>query len=131
MSLKNLGVSVQTNDICTVTDTLAMAKKIFPGKRNNLDVLCDRYGIDNSRRTLHGALLDAEILADVYLLMTGGQTHLSFNAGTDTDNASPMAPRTVKRQKSLKVIPASADEMSAHEARLDFIEQNGGCLWRQ
>lgn len=128
---KNLGVSLQTTELCTITDTLAMAKKIFPGKRNNLDVLCDRYGIDNSRRTLHGALLDAEILADVYLLMTGGQTNLSFNAGTETDNASPMAPRTVKRQKSLKVIPASAEEMSAHEARLDFIEQNGSCLWRQ
>ncbi len=63
----------KTTDFCQVTDTLAMAKKIFPGKRNNLDVLCERYGIDNSHRTLHGALLDAEILADVYLLMTGGK----------------------------------------------------------
>ncbi len=68
-----MGLDLATEQICTVTDTLVMARQKFPGKRNNLDVLCDRYGIDNSHRTLHGALLDAEILADVYLLMTGGR----------------------------------------------------------
>ena len=67
-----------TEEISTVTDTLAMAKKMFPGKRNNLDILSDRYGIDNKHRVLHGALLDAEILADVYLLMSGGQKDLNL-----------------------------------------------------
>jgi DNA polymerase-3 subunit epsilon len=92
-----LGKTVKTQDLCSVTDTLAMARQIFPGKRNNLDVLCDRYGIDNSHRTLHGALLDAEILADVYLMMTGGQTSLQFNQGTQNSegtggrNDSPFA----------------------------------------
>lgn len=66
-----LNLNVKTDDICLVTDTLQMARQMYPGKRNNLDALCDRLGIDNSKRTLHGALLDAEILADVYLMMTG------------------------------------------------------------
>ena len=71
-----LGLDIKTTDICLVTDTLQMARQMYPGKRNSLDALCDRLGIDNSKRTLHGALLDAEILADVYLSMTGGQTSL-------------------------------------------------------
>lgn len=73
---RKLNLNVKTDDICLVTDTLQMARQMYPGKRNNLDALCDRLGIDNSKRTLHGALLDAEILADVYLMMTGGQTNL-------------------------------------------------------
>ncbi len=95
-----------------------MAKKIFPGKRNNLDTLCDRYGIDNSHRTLHGALLDAEILADVYLLMTGGQTALQFNANSLSN--SDAGSETIKRvemggRKSLKVLQATADELDDHQ----------------
>lgn len=70
---RKLNLNVKTDDICLVTDTLQMARQMYPGKRNNLDALCDRLGIDNSKRTLHGALLDAEILADVYLMMTGGK----------------------------------------------------------
>ena len=73
---RKIGLDMKTTDICVVTDTLQMARQMYPGKRNNLDALCDRLGIDNSKRTLHGALLDAEILADVYLSMTGGQTSL-------------------------------------------------------
>ena len=73
-----LGLALKTKEICNVTDTLVMARRLFPGKRNSLDALCSRYDIDNSHRTLHGALLDAEILADVYLLMTGGQTRLEL-----------------------------------------------------
>lgn len=127
-----LNANLSTEDICKVTDTLAMAKKLFPGKRNNLDVLCDRYGIDNSHRTLHGALLDAEILADVYLLMTGGQTSLSFHgSGSDDQSGNFMSPRTVTRTKPLKIIKASADEVSAHEERLNLLENKGSCLWRQ
>ncbi len=74
---------VITNQICDVLDTLTLARQMHPGQKNNLDALCKRYGIDNSHRTLHGALLDAEILADVYLLLTGGQTALSLDAGGD------------------------------------------------
>lgn len=121
----------KTVDYCKVTDTLAMAKKIFPGKRNNLDVLCDRYGIDNSHRTLHGALLDAEILADVYLLMTGGQTSLQFNAGNSSEEGGEAIKRAASGRKSLKVLRATADELEAHQSRLDIVEKSGSCLWRQ
>jgi DNA polymerase-3 subunit epsilon len=127
----NRGVG-KTADFCTITDTLAMAKKIFPGKRNNLDVLCDRYGIDNSHRTLHGALLDAEILADVYLLMTGGQTALQFSdeQGEDGGAAGSAIKRVESGRKSLKILHASADEIEAHNGRLDLVEKGGTCLWR-
>lgn len=121
----------KTVDYCKVTDTLAMAKKIFPGKRNNLDILCDRYGIDNSHRTLHGALLDAEILADVYLLMTGGQTSLQFNAGNSSEDGGETIKRVASGRKSLKVLRATADELEAHQSRLDIVEKSGSCLWRQ
>ena len=123
----------KTEQYCDITDTLAMAKKIFPGKRNNLDTLCDRYGIDNSHRTLHGALLDAEILADVYLLMTGGQTDLKFtgDAQSNSDSASEMIKRVSSGRKSLKVLSATADELDAHQERLDIVEKAGSCLWRQ
>ncbi|WP_197078527.1 DNA polymerase III subunit epsilon [Vibrio sp. ECSMB14106] len=120
----------KTDDYCKVIDTLAMAKKIFPGKRNNLDILCDRYGIDNSHRTLHGALLDAEILADVYLLMTGGQTSLQFNAGQQEGEAESIR-RVESGRKPLKVLRATADEIEAHQNRLDLVEKSGSCLWRQ
>mgnify|MGYP000221099161 CR=1 FL=1 len=127
----NRGVG-KTADFCTITDTLAMAKKIFPGKRNNLDVLCDRYGIDNSHRTLHGALLDAEILADVYLLMTGGQTALQFSdeQGENGGAAGSAIKRVESSRKALKVLHASADEIEAHNGRLDLVEKGGACLWR-
>lgn len=122
----------RTEDFCKVTDTLAMAKKIFPGKRNNLDILCERYGIDNSHRTLHGALLDAEILADVFLLMTGGQTTLQFAAGGQgADGVGESIKRINSARKTLKVLAASADEIQAHQERLDLVEKNGACLWRQ
>lgn len=124
----------KTEDFCKVTDTLDMAKRLFPGKRNNLDVLCSRYGIDNSHRTLHGALLDAEILADVYLLMTGGQTSLALNAGSGESDtgAESMIRRLASGRKALKIIRASADEIQAHESRLDIIEKKGDvAIWRQ
>ncbi|NLS13179.1 DNA polymerase III subunit epsilon [Vibrio sp. SM6] len=111
----------KTDDFCHVTDTLAMAKKIFPGKRNNLDVLCERYGIDNSHRTLHGALLDAEILADVYLLMTGGQTSLEFSGDRQAGGAEGIR-RVTQSRKALKVLLASADEEAAHQKRLEMMK---------
>ncbi|AWB67834.1 DNA polymerase III subunit epsilon [Saccharobesus litoralis] len=125
------GYNIKTEDICTVTDTLVMAKKLFPGKRNNLDVLCDRYGIDNSHRTLHGALLDAEILADVYLLMTGGQTDLNLASDGGSEGAESGGIRRVSSNRSpLTIITATPEEIQAHQERLALVKEKGGsCLW--
>ncbi|MCU1795564.1 DNA polymerase III subunit epsilon [Pectobacterium polaris] len=124
----------KTETFCKITDSLFMARKIFPGKRNSLDALCDRYLIDNSKRTLHGALLDAEILAEVYLAMTGGQTSLTFSmegeAQQKSDNTETIQ-RIVRSQSALKVLYADETELLAHEQRLDLIAKKGGsCLWR-
>jgi len=122
---------VITNQICDVLDTLTLARQMHPGQKNNLDALCKRYGIDNSHRTLHGALLDAEILADVYLLMTGGQTKLKLASSSVSDADSTAIRRIQRSANKLKVIKASADEIIQHEARLDIVEKAGGkCLWR-
>lgn len=131
---KMLGRGIaKTETFCKVTDTLAMARKLFPGKRNSLDALCSRYEIDNSKRTLHGALLDSQILSDVYLMMTGGQTSLTFSMEGDsqqqTDNNGIQ--RIVRGAGGLRVIPASVEECQAHETRLDLVQKKGGsCLWR-
>ncbi|HEH9416600.1 TPA: DNA polymerase III subunit epsilon [Aeromonas sobria] len=129
-----LGLDFKTADICSITDTLAMARDIFPGKRNNLDVLCDRYGIDNSHRTLHGALLDAEILADVYLLMTGGQTKLNLasESSENENNQDTSIRRLESNRPALNIVRASAEDLALHEARLDLVQKKGGsCLWRE
>lgn len=114
----------KTETFCKITDSLLMARKIFPGKRNNLDALCDRYQIDNSKRTLHGALLDAEILAEVYLAMTGGQTSLAFSMEGETqrqENESESIQRIVRPASAMKVLYANDEELLAHEKRLDLI----------
>lgn len=121
---------------CIITDTLAMARKIFPGKRNNLDVLCERYQIDNSHRTLHGALLDAEILAEVYLAMTGGQTSLSFNheeGGQSQLAAMQSTQHKISRsQHNLKIIHANELELEEHNKSLDKIDKKSdGSIWRK
>ncbi len=122
---------VRTEQICQITDSLDLAKKLRPGQRNNLDALCKEYGIDNSHRDLHGALLDAEILADVYLLMTSSQEVLSLDQHASPEDASGVV-RITPPKKPLKVLTATADEIDAHEARLDIIEQAGAaCLYRQ
>ena len=122
---------VITNQICDVLDTLTLARQMHPGQKNNLEALCKRYGINNSHRTLHGALLDAEILADVYLLMTGGQTKLKLASSSGSDADSTAIRRINRSANKLKVIKASADEITQHEARLDIVEKAGGkCLWR-
>lgn len=129
-----LGLDFKTADICSITDTLAMARDIFPGKRNNLDVLCDRYGIDNSHRTLHGALLDAEILADVYLLMTGGQTKLNLaSENSENENNQDTSIRRLESNRpALNIVCATAEDLALHEARLDLVQKKGGsCLWRE
>lgn len=122
-----------TQEICKITDSLDIAKKLFPGKRNNLDVLCSRYGIDNSHRTLHGALLDAEILADVYLFMTGGQTKLNLSLDGDSgDTDSGGIRRLAAGRSGLRVIRASAEEEQQHQERLDKVAKAGGdVLWRK
>ncbi|WP_018981448.1 DNA polymerase III subunit epsilon [Salinimonas chungwhensis] len=124
--------ALKTRDICSVLDTLAVAKRTHPGQKNNLDALCRRYGIDNSHRELHGALLDAEILADVYLMMTGGQTKLNLaGQGSEGSEGDTTIRRVNRGANKLKVIRASADELEQHEARLDIVQKSGGqCLWR-
>ncbi|WP_215396399.1 DNA polymerase III subunit epsilon [Rheinheimera oceanensis] len=115
---------------CAILDTLLMARELHPGQKNNLDALCRRYDINNSHRTLHGALLDAEILADVYLLMTGGQ--VSLNLANEQDGANgDNGPVAIQRSGRLKVLQATAEELVAHEQRLDLVQKKGGsCLWR-
>ena len=119
-------------EYCTVLDSLVMARKKHPGQKNNLDALCKRYMVDNTQRDLHGALLDAEILADVYLMMTGGQSSLSL--GYEENAAQDRKPEIRKldgARKPLRVIRPSDEELAAHEARLTEIEKTAeqGCLW--
>ncbi|WP_075183508.1 DNA polymerase III subunit epsilon [Pantoea sp. 1.19] len=123
----------KTETFCQITDSLAMARRMFPGKRNSLDALCSRYEIDNSKRTLHGALLDAEILAEVYLTMTGGQTSLAFSAEGERQQSreGEGIQRITRPASGLRVIAASEAEVLAHESRLDLVMKKGGsCLWR-
>ncbi|MBS0898245.1 DNA polymerase III subunit epsilon [Pantoea dispersa] len=123
----------KTETFCQITDSLAMARKMFPGKRNSLDALCNRFEIDNSKRTLHGALLDAEILAEVFLTMTGGQTSLAFSMEGEQSNQAEgeNIQRIVRRGSGLRVVSASDEEIMAHESRLDLVQKKGGsCLWR-
>ncbi len=123
----------KTSSFCKVTDSLALARKMFPGKRNSLDALCSRYEIDNSKRTLHGALLDSQILADVYLLMTGGQTLMSFSTEREGQQQGDVGgiQRVVRKASQLKVVLASDEELLNHESRLDLVQKKGGsCLWR-
>ncbi|HWO99146.1 MAG TPA: DNA polymerase III subunit epsilon [Methylococcus sp.] len=127
------------SDYCAICDTLAIARKNHPGQRNSLDALCRRYGIDNSRRELHGALLDAEILAEVYLAMTGGQMAMSLDADselatvyTGLESARPNGARRRDRPR-LRVIRCSEEELRVHEARLESIAEAsfGNCVWKQ
>lgn len=130
-----LGGYPKTAEVCGVFDSLVYARKKHPGQKNNLDILCRRYGIDNSHRELHGALLDAEILADVYLLMTGGQTSLGLANSSDSDSKEEGEVEEIRRiaagRPALKVIRANEDEMKVHEERLDLIDKKSGqSVWR-
>ena len=120
--------------LCRVLDTLALARSMHPGQRNNLDALCKRYSIDNSRRELHGALLDAQILADVYLAMTGGQGALALVETAGSGNAADggRAVRALVRPSvPLVVIVPTSQELEAHAAMLAVIAKASGgkCLW--
>lgn len=119
-------------DYCSVVDTLVMARQMYPGQRNSLDALCKRYEIDNGHRTLHGALLDAEILADVYLAMTGGQVSLQLGGETDASGGAKTNAgiRRIATGMNLPVIRASDDELAAHAEHLAAIHKSAGkCLW--
>jgi DNA polymerase-3 subunit epsilon len=121
-------------DYCGVLDTLAMARKKHPGQKNNLDALCKRYEVDNSQRELHGALKDAEILADVYLLMTGGQSSLGLGYEQSMDNTQDTGPvKLTDKRAALKVIAASAEELELHQKCLQGISKSSGApaLWLQ
>ena len=115
----------------SVTDTLTMAKEMFPGKRNSLDALCDRMGVDNSGRTLHGALLDAELLADVYICLTRGQDALLMEGEDETQTHSDV-PKLDLSALQLPVLQASEHELSAHEEVLQQLDKSSGgkTLWR-
>ncbi|MCU9956507.1 DNA polymerase III subunit epsilon [Burkholderia sp. BKH01] len=117
-----------------VIDTLVQAKQMFPGKRNSLDALCDRFGISNAHRTLHGALLDSELLAEVYLAMTRGQDSLVIDMLDDAgaDGGAANGQRVSLAALDLAVVAASDDELAAHHAQLDELDKSvkGTCVWR-
>jgi DNA polymerase-3 subunit epsilon len=126
------GGAGRLEDFCTVLDTLQMARQAHPGQRNSLDALCKRYRIDNSQRTLHGALLDAEILADVYLSMTGGQVALSLDAEAMRDEVKSEAKVNLSRERPpLVVIRSTLEEQAAHRRYLAGLDKSSGgaCLW--
>lgn len=125
------GDSVTIAQMCPVLDTLALARQMHPGQRNSLDALCKRYSVDNSQRDLHGALLDARFLADVYLAMTGGQATLELDedsAQTGFDGASVEHGRGGgdPRAEPLRIIPAAAAELALHEVLMARIEEAAG-----
>lgn len=115
-----------------ITDSLLHARELHPGKRNSLDALCERYGISNAHRTLHGALLDSELLADVWLAMTRGQDALIMDFGGRDTQSNGGIELGQFDASVLQVLPASADELAAHEAYLDGLDKAAGerCLWR-
>lgn len=119
---------------CAVIDTLKLAREKHPGQKNDLDSLCRRYSVDNSSRTLHGALLDAEILADVYLAMTGGQTGLFEDPHSTMKAGAPQAVvrRLDPNRPELPVIAPTAEELAAHRAWLEELDKKSGgkCLWK-
>lgn len=124
------GIGRKLGEVCTITDTVAIARKRHPGQRVSLDALCKRYEIDNSHRELHGALLDARLLADVYLAMTGGQSRLGLD---DTAGTSPRGSRFVELLGAgdgpLPVVKADDEELAAHRDRLEKMAAKGKCLW--
>jgi DNA polymerase-3 subunit epsilon len=129
------GTVAPITELCRVLDTLALARQMHPGQRNSLDALCKRYAVDNSHREYHGALLDAKILADVYLAMTGGQAKFSLSAESDTvrSRARHAAPVGGTAGVRLTVVRASDEEMAAHEHVLALLDKasRGNTVWRR
>ena len=131
---KRLDQETFSSEVASVIDTLVQAKEIYPGKRNSLDALCDRYGISNAHRTLHGALLDSELLAEVYLAMTRGQNSFSIDFGDDENSTGedgerlPLAPLG-----EIFIRLANVEEMAEHEVVLASLDKEvrGVCIWRK
>ncbi len=124
----------RVEDYCTVIDTLVMAREKHPGQKNNLDALCRRYEVDNSQRDLHGALLDAQILVDVYLIMTGGQTDLSLDDPVSEVSAATSKERQLDPNRPrLRIIQPTDEEQEAHRMRLEAIDEasEGKCVWKK
>ncbi|MDQ3268028.1 MAG: DNA polymerase III subunit epsilon [Pseudomonadota bacterium] len=130
--LELTGLPVLNKYCVSVIDTLKLAKELHPGKKNNLNALCDRYQIDNSHRTLHGALLDTELLAEVYLSMTRGQKSLLDDGSNEQKEESTMVFADLSRLE-LRVLPANDDELAQHAQQLADIDTSskGKCLWQQ
>ena len=130
--LSRIGLGKLADHIASVTDTLAFARELHPGKKNSLDALCERYFIDNSNRTLHGALLDARLLAECYLAMTRGQESLMMELETPAAAAAAFAALQID-VSSLIVVPPLPEEIALHEQYLDGLdkEAKGGSLWRK
>lgn len=128
--LERNGFPEKMESFCQVTDSLLMARKKHPGQKNNLDALCNRYGINNSHRELHGALLDSEILADVYLALTGGQTALSLGADQDEGEGSSSI-RRVTGADDLPLVVVPEEDQQAHDAFLAMLDKKSGgdCRW--
>ena len=120
-------------DHATVLDTLSLARKLHPGQRNSLDALCKRYEVDASKREVHGALIDSELLANVYLAMTGGQATLLLDEEADVQGALPSSgieiPQSRARRAPTVIIKASDAEAAAHDAMLEKIRESGACVW--
>jgi DNA polymerase-3 subunit epsilon len=128
--LELLGDSRRVDELCRVTDSLALAREMHPGQRNSLDALCRRYGVDNSGRQLHGALLDAAILADVYLAMTGGQTSLGLESQTtSTAQSNRDANQNARGEGQFPVIYATSEECAEHQRWLDLLGDDNP--WRR
>jgi len=130
--LARLGLAKFSTHVLSVTDTLQQAKELHPGKRNSLDALCDRYGISNAHRTLHGALLDAELLADVFLAMTRGQDSLTIDLHIDEGPDNVGGPEREAIADILVLAPLP-EELALHENVLSSLDKaiKGSCLWRQ
>ena len=126
---------LKVTDLCRVLDTLALARQMHPGQRNSLDALCKRYSVDNSHREYHGALLDARILAEVYLAMTGGQATFTLSEESDTarSRARQAAPLRFSHGVRIVVVRASEEELAAHEHALALLDKasHGNTVWRR
>ena len=128
---EKLGLPKFEQHVRSVTDTLLQAKELHPGKRNSLDALCERYGVSNAHRTLHGALLDSELLAEVYLAMTRGQDSLGMDLPIDVPGADGSGGPSALAE--IIVLPPSPEEIAAHQEMLQALnkESKGACLWLQ
>ena len=124
---------VTTRDVCRVLDTLALARQMHPGQRNSLDALCKRYSIDNSHRDLHGALLDADLLLEVYLAMTGGQGALTLDDKAAAAGITAAVTKAVRPVGTLVIRRADMEELQAHQAMLALLDKKSGgkTAWRQ